>query len=73
MCGLNVRFLKAVGITISIVNGIFWRLGPWRTPNVLTGTDNHAFCACEGMSFCSKGIIDLIDQSQGPELTQGGS
>lgn len=40
---------------------------------MLTGTDNHAFSACKGMSFCSKGIIDLIDQSQGSELMLGGS
>lgn len=40
---------------------------------MLTGRDNHAFCACVGMSSCSKGIIDLIDQSQIPEVALGGS
>lgn len=72
--GLNVRFLKAVGISISLVNVLFWRLRcHWRTLSVLTGTDNHAFSACQDMSSCSKGITDLNDQSQGPGVTLGGS
>lgn len=60
-----------MGISISVVNVLFWRLRcPWRTLSVLAGTDNHAFSACEDMSS-SNGIIDLIVQSQGPELTLG--
>lgn len=71
---IECKIFESMGITISLLNGLFWRLScAWRTLSVLTGTDNRAFSACEGVSSCSKGVIDLIDQSQGPELTLGGS